>query len=79
LKTALTGGLHLSVAREGERRWAGGIEWAERPAVATGLKRERKGWVGQNREREGLRWVWDFSFFNSFSFISFSNFDSKTF
>jgi hypothetical protein len=50
---ALTGGLHLSAAREGERRWAGGVAvWSigrkkrrEKRKVAAGEREKKKRWT----------------------------------
>jgi hypothetical protein len=84
---ALTGGLHLSAAREGER--SSGPAELGGPAAVLGLglvgprgkkrkKRKRQAGLGW---KEGMGEGLDLFcfFFNSFSFISFSNFYSKPF
>jgi hypothetical protein len=46
---ALTGGLHLSAAREGERRWAGGVAvWA----IGRKKRREKRKVTAGERKKE---------------------------
>jgi hypothetical protein len=79
---ALTGGPHLSAARESERgSGPAGVKWAGCCVLGRAVKKEKK------QRQAGLGWKegWVrvgmilFSFFNSFFFISFSNLYSKPF
>jgi hypothetical protein len=77
---ALTGGLHLSAAREGERRWAGGVAvWAigrkkrrEKRKVTAGERKKRRGGLreaGLKQERvRGFGGLGFYCFFFSFFF-----------